>query len=312
MKNLLNITLSALLYLVAATGGPMAQAQVLVDVTKTFPGIDKIEVSGGSLEVEYIGAKSGNEVSVEAYLESNNPNQDIIFVTLGNVLKISDQNTGNTRNFGNIRTKGHIKIRGPEAIELDVKGGSGKINVENVTSDLTTLAVGSGSVSANNLTGNLDARSGSGSLNLENIEGDVICSIGSGSANINGITGSLSYRSGSGSVKASNVVGLVDIALTSGNARLDNIGELGNLKVSSGSLRAENAGLGPNTNMNGSSGSFRIQTSSNLEDFNYSLRASSGSVKVGGNRSGKNLEIKNGTKPQIRGSISSGMISIEN
>lgn len=281
MKNQLVLTIAALLMILSATDSLVAQVETLVDVTKTFSGIDKIEVNGGSLEVEYIGQSNEKEVSVAAYLESNNSSHDIVFVTLGNVLKISFQNSGNTRSYGNIRTKGHIKIRGPEKMELDLKGGSGKIHVENVSSTFTNLAVGSGSVAAKNIQGKVDAKSGSGSLSLDNIAGDVNCSLGSGSANINSVEGSLSYSSGSGSMRASNIGGLANISLTSGNVRLDNIGELGNLKISSGSIRAENAGLGPKTSMNGSSGSFKIQTPSNLQDFNYSLHANSGSVKVG-------------------------------
>ncbi len=312
MKTLLNINIGMLMLIISATGDLMAQVQTLVDVNKSFQGIDKIEVSGGSLEVEYLGADSQNEVSVAAYLESNNHNQDIIFVTLGNILKISYQNTGNIRSYGNVRTNGHIKILGPETMELSVNGGSGKIKVDNVSSEYTQLRVGSGSLTANNIKGNLDAKSGSGSIKLENIEGDVNCAVGSGSASINGITGSLTYSSGSGSIKATNVSGLANIALSSGSAKLENIGELGHLKVSSGSLRADNSGLGSNTTMNGSSGSIRVQTPTNLNDFNFSFKASSGSVKVGDSRSGKSLEIRNGSKPQIVGSISSGSISIEN
>ncbi|ERM83654.1 hypothetical protein P872_02330 [Rhodonellum psychrophilum GCM71 = DSM 17998] len=301
-----------LMVILSASNEFAAQAQVLVDVKKTFSGIERIEVSGGSLEVEYIGSSAGSEILVNAFLESNNPSQDIIFVTLGDVLKISYQQTGNSRSMGNIRTKGHIKISGPEAMVLNFQNGSGKIKVENINSPQTNLTVGSGMIQASKIRGDLQAKSGSGSIKLNSITGDVKCTLGSGSADINEVKGDLHYSSGSGRITAKNIEGLTAISLTSGSASLVNIGELGELKISSGSIRAENAGLGSKTHLSGSSGSFRIQTPSNLKDFNYSLKASSGSLRVGTIRTGRNLDINNQSKDFIKGTISSGSISIDN
>ncbi|NVJ46100.1 MAG: DUF4097 family beta strand repeat protein, partial [Cytophagia bacterium] len=87
---------------------------------------------------------------------------------------------------------------------------------------------------------------------------------------------------------------------------------LGTLKFTSGSIRAEEAGLGPNTSFSGSSGNFKIQTYSSLQDFNYDLSSSSGSLKVGDRKTSKKLEIDNGSDSWIKGRITSGSISIEN
>jgi len=312
MKSSIRLHLNLLLILlVASASQSFAQMRTLVDVNRTFSGINKIEVSGGSLDIEYLG-NSGNEVSVDAFLESTNHDQDIVFVTMGNVLKISHKVNNTKSNWGNVRTKGYIKVRGPQSIELDMKGGSGSINVENVTGDITNLTVGSGSIKGSNINGNVLAKAGSGSIKLSQINGDVEGKIGSGSAEIKDVAGSLSYSSGSGGVKAYEIRGQVNISLTSGNAKLDNIAELGDLKLTSGNLDAKNAGLGPNTRINGTSGNFKIQTSSNIRDFNYSLSATSGNITVGNSRGGRNLSIDNGASNSIKGSITSGNISIVN
>lgn len=302
-----------LLLAIALLLGPIqafAQLQTIVDVNRTFSGIKKIEVSGGSLEVEYIGSPTAAEVSVSAFLESNNPNQDIIFVTVGDVLKITHKVT--TSNWNNNRTKGHIKMKGPEGVTLDLKGGSGSVNAENVKSSETNLSVGSGSVSGKNIQGNLSVNAGSGSINLSGIEGNVKGNVGSGSATFTNIKGDLAYSCGSGGVNASQIAGLVNVSLTSGNAKLDDIGELGELKVTSGNITANNAGLGANTSISGTSGNFKIQTPSNLRDFNFRINATSGNITVGESRGGKSLTIDNGSSKDIRGSITSGNISIVN
>ncbi|MCL6261545.1 DUF4097 domain-containing protein [Aquiflexum sp. TKW24L] len=306
-----NFKLSTLLLFilsVAAISPALAQVKTLVDVTKSFSGISKIEVSGGQLEVEYIGGPN-SDVSVNAFLESTNADQDIVFVTVGDVLKISHK--VNNNNWNN-KTKGHIKIKGPVGMSLDMKGGSGSVYVENVSSDKLNLAVGSGSVSAKDIRGDVFANAGSGSIKMSGIQGNVQGQVGSGSANMQDINGNINYSSGSGGISVVGVQGIVNVSLSSGNAKLENVSELGDLKVTSGNVSATNAGLGTETRFSGTSGNFKIQTPSNLREFNFNLNATSGNITVGNSKGGRNLNIDNGANTEIRGSITSGNISIVN
>lgn len=283
---------------------------VIVDTNKSYSGIRKIEVESGWLNVSYKGGAS-DEVNVEAYLESNYHEQDIVFVTVGDVLKITYTKKQTNYNW-NSKNKGHIHITGPEAIALDLRGSSGKIGVENVKNENTILKVSSGSLSAANVQGNLSIRASSGNLDISNIAGNVDAGVTSGNAKFNSIGGDMDYESTSGSLEANDVTGEINVALTSGNAKMNNIGKLGSLRFTSGNIRAANAGLGENTQFNGTSGNFNIQTPSNLKQFNFSLKASSGNLKVGGINTGKSLEMENGSGPWVRGSISSGNITIVN
>lgn len=301
--------LSLALVLLLVTTATFAQ-NVIVDTKKSYPGINKIEVDSGWLTVSYVGG-SGSQVNVEAYLESNDSNQDIIFVTVGDVLKITHTKKQSNYNW-NSKNKGYIKISGPQAIALDLKGSSGNISVENVKNENTSLRVSSGNLTAKNLQGNLSIRATSGNLNVSNVDGNVTAGITSGNANFNGIKGDLAYESTSGSLEANQVGGEINIGLTSGNAKLNDIGKLGTIKFTSGNIKATNAGLGENTRLSGSSGNFNIQTPSNLKDFNFSLKASSGNLKVGGVNTGKTLELDNGSGSWVRGNITSGNITIVN
>ncbi len=284
--------------------------KVLVDTQKSYSNIKTLEVSGGWLDVSYEGGSS-SEVTVEAYLESTDENQDIVFVTMGDVLKISYERKGNSNSW-NSRNKGHIKIKGPSAIALDMKNSSGNSTVSNVSNELTNLRVSSGRISASGIKGNLSIKASSGSLKIDGVDGNVTAGVTSGNASIQNITGNLDYQSTSGSLDAENVKGQLSVTLTSGNAKLANIGQLGNLKFTSGNIRATNSGLGANTVFSGTSGSFKVQTPSNLKEFNFALKASSGNLKVGGINTGRNLDIDNGASATVKGSISSGNITIDN
>ena len=110
MKNYTYASLLALLLLASTT---WATAQnILVNTTKKYPKITQIEVESGWLDVSYTGGSS-SEVAVEAYLASNVTDQDIVFVTVGDVLKISYKNGTGKYNW-NSKNKGYIKITGPE------------------------------------------------------------------------------------------------------------------------------------------------------------------------------------------------------
>jgi hypothetical protein len=308
MKNLTKIfTLSLVLLLVAT----LSYAQnVIVDANKSYANIKSVEVNGGWLDVTYEGGSS-SEVKVAAYLESNETNQDIVFVTLGDVLKISYERNSNNSSWNN-KSKGYIKITGPREVALQLRNSSGSLIVNNVSNIETVLKVSSGKISASSINGNLDIQASSGSLKIDGVKGNVIAGVTSGNADISNVIGNVQYKSTSGSLDAENVGGEIDVTLTSGNARLTNIGTLGSLRFTSGNIKAENAGLGDNTSFSGTSGSFKVQTPSDLKAYNFSLKASSGNVKVGNVSTGKSLEMNNGSGPWVKGNISSGNITIEN
>lgn len=309
MNMRLKKSLLVLSLLAFTMAGTFAQ-NVLVDTKKNYSGIKRVEVESGWLNVTYKGGL-GSEVNVEAYLESNDSDQDIVFVTVGDVLKISHTRKQNNYNW-NTKNKGYINISGPENMALDVKGSSGNLTVENISSRETNLRVSSGNVKAFKIKGDLSIRATSGNLTADGVTGNVEGGVTSGNGNFLNIQGNLNYESTSGSLEADGIGGEINVRLTSGNAKINNAGKLGSMQFTSGNIRATNSGLGPNTKFSGTSGNFRVQTNSNLKDFNFSLRASSGNLKVGGINTGKTLEIDNGAASWVKGNISSGNITIEN
>jgi lia operon protein LiaG len=297
------------LALLASTTWATAQ-NVLVNTTKKYANITQIEVESGWLDVSYQGGE-GTEVSVEAYLESNITDQDIVFVTVGDVLKVSYKRSGEKYNW-NGKNKGYIKITGPKSMQVSVRGSSGEINLTNLASENTVLQLTSGTVEAAQIKGNLTLTSTSGTLKASGIEGNVEARLTSGNAFLENISGKVSYESTSGSLDARDIDGELNVRLTSGNAKIENAKQLGKLSFTSGNVRAINSGLGANTQFTGTSGNFTIQTPSALNSFNYSLKASSGNLRVGGSSGTKSLELNNNAANTVRGNITSGNMTITN
>jgi hypothetical protein len=308
MKNYTYASLFALLLLASTT---WANAQnVVVNTTKKYPNITQIEVESGWLDVSYVGGSS-TEVAVEAYLTSNVSDQDIVFVTVGDVLKISYKNGTGKYNW-NSKNKGYIKITGPVALALQVRGTSGEISIQNLESKLTTLQLTSGNVAATQIKGDLTLTATSGNLLANSIDGNVKARLTSGNTTIDGVQGTVDYGSTSGNFTAKNIGSQLDVQLTSGNAKLENVKELGSMRITSGNMTAGNSGLGPKTQFNGTSGNFTVQTPTNLNAFNYELRATSGNIRVGNTTKEKSLDINNNATTTVKGNITSGNITITN
>ncbi len=308
MKNFTRLGLIALILLATTTW--VAAQNVLVNTTKKYNNIKQIEVESGWLDVSYQGG-DGTEVSVEAYLESNISDQDIVFVTLGDVLKVSYKRSGEKYNW-NSKNKGYLKITGPKSMQVNVRGSSGEFNLTNLVSETTVLQLTSGTVLATKIKGNLTLTSTSGTLKATGIEGNVEARLTSGNAYLENISGSVNYESTSGSLDARNIDGVLSARLTSGNAKIENAKQLGQLSFTSGNVRAVNSGLGANTQFSGTSGNFTVQTTSDLKAFNYSLKAGSGNIRVGNSGGGRTLELNNNASTWIKGNITSGNITIEN
>jgi len=308
MKNRINFSLIALVLLASTTWA--TDQNVVVNTTKKYAKITQIEVESGWLEVSYQGGES-TEVSVEAYLESNIPDQDIVFVTVGDVLKVSYKRSGEKYNW-NGKNKGYIKITGPKSVQFSVRGTSGGITLNNLDGKETDLQLTSGTVAATQIKGNLKLTSTSGILKATGVEGNVEARLTSGNAYFENISGGVNYESTSGSLDAKNIDGELNLRLTSGNAKIENAKQLGQLYFTSGNMRAVNSGLGAKTQFTGTSGNFTIQTTSDLKSFNYLLRASSGNLRVGGSSGTKTLELDNGASTWIKGNITSGNITIGN
>lgn len=103
-----------------------------------------------------------------------------------------------------------LEVTVPEAISLDIDDGSGSITVQDVTGDIA-LDDGSGSIDLTRVGGRLTIDDGSGSISAQQVGGDVTITDGSGSLKVTRVEGSVTVDDGSGSVTLSGIVGDVDI-----------------------------------------------------------------------------------------------------
>ncbi|WP_158860942.1 DUF4097 family beta strand repeat-containing protein [Lunatibacter salilacus] len=309
-KYIVGFYLLMMLVVSACDFGPM---QVITDESETFEGITEIQIRGGALETSYIGSDDTETVTLEAFLESSNPQMDgIIYRRRGSRLEIEMGSTDGL-SFWTGRTKGFISLTGPRKMALDARNSSGTLEIRNVEHSALDFRISSGKMEVHNIVcDHLVLKASSGKLHGENLQGDVDLDLSSGMAALEGVWGNVNFKGSSGSISISEVEGRVDGGMSSGKASLENISEVGKLSLSSGMLTAEEVGISEATNLQASSGYMKIQTHSSLDDFNYDFSVGSGHLSIGGQKGSKDLKIDNGATHTIAGTLRSGKMELMN
>jgi len=264
-------------------------------------------VTSGNSETHNINISTGqtiNEININAgwsnvIIEPAARNADL-GVTLSNISQNSVSYTRDTltinaaeysRNiqimsfgFNFPRYEIRVQIPAGQDIDINITTSSGTVRVNDINPENLNIRTTSGGIRINDInTNSLDLRSTSGSIRSQNLnfsDGNVQSS--SGSINLtNASWGNLSARSTSGSIRLRSVL-VNDI----------NSGE---------------------TTVQSSSGSSTIELRNrNSSDFNYTLRASTGSVRADGMRGNNNfIEATNiAGNHTIRVNASSGSIRL--
>lgn len=292
----------------------LSQKSMVADIDEVFEDITEVELYGGPLEISYEGREGYTEVALNAYLESTNAQAvDIYYEKIGNKLIVKYEQSKGVSGWGGANSDGFISLIGPKDIKVNMEGGSGQVMVRGIEHEEVTVAAGSGKVDVSDLKcDKINLKISSGKLEASDLVGNVTCKLSSGYAVVEDVIGNVDAVASSGKLTIRKVDGLVNAKITSGKISLNEISRLGSLIGSSGSIDGQEVGLCDDTNIKFSSGSIHLSTSDNLDDYNFHLAASSGSVRVGDQKSGSTLSINHNSDQTVRGVVSSGTITIKN
>lgn len=284
--------------------------ELVQSINEEFSGIASIEIESSFLDVTYQGNENAESVQLLGSLESSRPgNYSIEYRVDQDKLIIEVERDG----IGAGNNRGYLNLSGPELMNIDLDAGSGNIQITHVSSQEFEFDGGSGNLELANVSAPLiDLELSSGKINATQLVGNVELEISSGNATISNLEGNINAVGSSGKFNFSQINGKVSSSLNSGNGSLSGVKEIGKLKISSGNYTVEDSYLGPTTRLESSSGNFDIQTDSNLDDFNYDLKSSSGNLRVGESTSSGSLKINNGSPYTVSGVVSSGNIQIRN
>ncbi|QBO36538.1 hypothetical protein EQG49_08650 [Periweissella cryptocerci] len=210
-----------------------------------------------------INVQPGNSdlLEIDEYMTKQKPEYFIKQVRQGGRLIIT---SGNKPLLGNLHQR--LEVRLPltyvETLTIDLK--SGLINIDNIQQSVKLNIVSTSGITKLN---NVDVReitgkTSSGSWKASHVSTQLLqAQVKSGTMKLDDVTAQFQMDTTSGSIKGTNLHGAGDITVKSGTTRLDFDELIGDL------------------NLNGNSGTIRVNTPMN-QDFLFDLQAKSGTVAV--------------------------------
>ena len=252
-------------------------------ITKTFnlsSGELYVSTSGGSIRVE--GGNS-NQVKVEMYAKSNRHSDSKIREIIEEDYEIRIEKTGSRIEAVAKRESSGWSWNGlsisfvvytPKDFECELNTSGGSLKISGLTGKSHELKTSGGSITAEDMSGDLEARTSGGSITVNDYNGEIDVKTSGGSIRLNGIRGDIEATTSGGGVRIKDVEGAF-YATTSGgsiDAEINKLEDQLVLKTSGGSVHAEiPSGLGLDLDLRGN----RVKTSLN----NFSGESKSDRVK---------------------------------
>ncbi len=114
------------------------------------------------------------------------------------------------------RLQVEFSISVPEKYNLDIVTGGGSITVDDLEGDIEAATSG-GSLNFEKIKGSVHGRTSGGSINLKKCEGMADVKTSGGSINIGHVKGDVDARTSGGSINVNEVLGVIDAATSGGS-----------------------------------------------------------------------------------------------
>ena len=282
----LNIYFLILLVLIVQVIENHAVARKVADdpfITKTFnlsSGELFVSTSGGSIKVE--GGKS-NSVKVEMYVKSNKHSDSKLREILEEDYEIRIEKSGSRieavanrvgKNWSWNGISISFVIYTPEKFACDLNTSGGSLKISGVSANHHELKTSGGSITADDMAGDLEARTSGGSITVNDFVGELNARTSGGSIKISDIKGDIDVSTSGGGIRIDDAEGAVHATTSGGsiNADMSRLEDQLVLKTSGGSVHATiPSGLGLDLDLRGN----RVNTSLN----NFSGESKSDRVK---------------------------------
>ena len=273
-------------------------------VDQTYTGVNQLFVRGVFAEV-YIEGYSGDETQFVGEILGDRKHEITIEHRLANGKLEIWVETPNKIKWNN-KLKGNISIRVPKNLEAEIRNSSGNISIKSFSSDKTLVVrASSGDINIDHVNADVELVASSGDVQIDQHKGDLELKTSSGNQEITDLSGNIKIVASSGDVEISDIMGDMNLLTSSGNISIEHAKGKCKLKSSSGDIKAQRLTLTANSNFITTSGYIRIDFENALHDLSFDLNSSSGTLRVGSEKSEKRLLLKEG-KILVEGVSTSG------
>lgn len=176
-------------------------------------GISRLTINAGAGSMDVTGVEGLDKITVKATIVVPDEDAEGAARVIEKRIRLSLQKSAGDAELKawfasglmSFSSSPHIalEVSVPQGMAVDIKDGSGSIDVIDVGGDLT-INDGSGSIDIDNVA-HVKIDDGSGSIDIANAVGDVSIVDGSGSISVEHVQGSVTIDDGSGSIKVTDI-----------------------------------------------------------------------------------------------------------
>ena len=293
MPKIFNVSFLAMLFLLVQSFSNQILAKKVSDdpyLTKSFnlsSGDLYVSTSGGSIRVE---GGNANSVKVEMYVKSNKHSDSKIKEMLEEDYEIRIEKSGSrieavakkvSKNWSWNGISISFVVYTPEKFACDLNTSGGSLKISGVSGRNHELKTSGGSITAEDMSGDLEARTSGGSITVKDFVGELDAKTSGGSIKLSNIKGDIDVSTSGGGITIDDAQGAVYASTSGGsiNADISKLEDQLVLKTSGGSVRATiPSGLGLDLDLRGN----RVNTS--LNNFSGESKSDrvNGTVNGGG------------------------------
>lgn len=293
MPKISNLSFLAMLFLLVQSFSNQILAKKVSDdpyLTKSFnlsSGDLYVSTSGGSIRVE---GGNANSVKVEMYVKSNKHSDSKIKEMLEEDYEIRIEKSGSrieavakkvSKNWSWNGISISFVVYTPEKFACDLNTSGGSLKISGVSGRNHELKTSGGSITAEDMSGDLEARTSGGSITVKDFVGELDAKTSGGSIKLSNIKGDIDVSTSGGGITIDDAQGAVYASTSGGsiNADISKLEDQLVLKTSGGSVRATiPSGLGLDLDLRGN----RVNTS--LNNFSGESKSDrvNGTVNGGG------------------------------
>lgn len=276
MRRGMVVTVLALALFVALGYAETASAE---EVTKTFGGITKVELSSVSGDC-VVKTHRSDEVIVELFYDVDPEGTfEYEMKESGKTLVLKEKwkkRKGERHHY----TSGEIiwTLTVPADTEIEFSTASGDIIASGLTKSIEA-STASGDIVLEDMKADVDISTASGDADLVNLNGDIEISTASGDITIKNSGGDIELSTASGDIKAAGVSGEVDLGAASGDISISDSKGTFDVGCASGDIEVKGVTIKGESEFSVASGSVEVSLAETCE-YDLELSSASGNVTL--------------------------------
>jgi hypothetical protein len=264
-----------------------------------YDGVRQLRVDANTFDVSIQGTR-GRRTSLE--IRNQPDNYRVLHSVSGDRLEVWVE-----REFSLLGRphRGELVFLVPGDAELEVKVSTGDVRISDIRTDRMSVNSSTGDVLVTDVSAALRVETSTGEVEVQDSAGSFTITTSTGEITLVRTSGDVTAASSTGAHRYEDAIGNIDARSTTGEIMLDGVQGALRLRTSTGEQTGRGVSLTGDSSFESSTGNIEMDLTNDVEDLEFNLRSTTGSLEVGREQSQRELYL-GGTGFLVRGNSSTG------